>query len=444
MTLEIPRPERRGHGESCLLMQADISAMLDGELDDALVRRVVVHLEICGACREFLDTLRVRARLDLPAPVLGEQDVHRIVEAFEQDDISGDLFTDSGLWGEDLVSEICESGRSEADEFWAERMLTESREKLAEVFFQLGRAYVILAMSPEVVNIYVREPVPISEYRLRGEAILDGTKGARERSDGQDDTGVRGLHSAEELLKLRLDSVRGNLGKGKRLLEVALSLQPFYPGARILLGKIGLQEHDNDEARRQYRIVLRETAGGKGPKDVLTGVPMRTYAMEHLGVLHQMEDEHELARHFFGWVVRSGAPEIHPSFSSSLLNLSWANLLLERHDEVCENLESIYKTFPDKRKEFGRLLGLKVPFQQMVDSDPAIARRLAASCPAWFGVERTGLKHGDRVRFELKFDRTVPASRQDSGAGPAAEPQKLQEKGATRGLEVDTGESSRN
>ena len=440
MTHDLPRTERHGHGEPCLLMQADISAMLDGELDDARVRRVVVHLEICGGCREFLDTLRVRARLDLPAPVLAKENVHRIVEGFEEDEFSGDLFADSGLWGDDLVAGVCESERTDADEFWTHRMLDESRAKLAEVFFQLGRAYVILAMSPEVVNIYVREPVPIPEYRLRGEAILDGTKGARESRIGADGELATGLHSAEELLKLRLDSVRGNLGKGKHLLEVALSLKPFYPGARILLGKVGLQEHDNEEARRQYRIVLRETAGGKGPKDVLTGVPMRTYAMEHLGVLHLMEDEHELARHFFRWVVRSGAPEIHPSFSSSLLNLAWANLLLERHDEVCENLESIYRTFPDKQEEIGRLLGLKAPFQQMVDADTGISRRLAKSCPAWFGVDREGLQHGDRVRFELKFDRADTNLRQIQ----AADGQKLQEKGATTGQELDTGEGSRN
>ncbi len=434
-------------------MQADISAMLDGELGDARVRRVVVHLEICGGCREFLDTLRVRARLDLPVPAPGEQDGHRIVETFETEDFAGDLFADSGLWGEDVVADACEPGSSGAHEFWAARMLDESRQKLAEVFFQLGRAYVILAMSPEVVNIYVREPVPIPEYRLRGEAILDGTKGAREREGLEDPAVVEKFHSAEDLLKLRLDSVRGNLGKGKRLLNVALSLKPFFPGARILLGKIGLQEHQNDEARKQYRIVLMETAGGKGPKDTMTGVPMRTYAMEHLGVLHLMEDEQELARHFFRWVVRSGAPEIHASFSSSLLNLAWSNVLLERHDEVVENLTAIYETFPDKREEFGRLLGLKVPFQQMVDSDPEIGQRLSTACPDWFGAASHGLKQGDRVRFELKFDADgADASQEKASRGEQphrgrtdeARKEEPQEKGATTGLRLDRGESSRN
>ena len=428
-------------------MQADISAMLDGELDDARVRRVVVHLEICGGCREFLDTLRVRARLDLPVPSPLEQNGHRIVETFEEDGFTGDLFEDSGLWGEDVVADAdenpCSGIVADAGDFWTQRMLTESRQKLAEVFFQLGRAYVILAMSPEMVNIYVREPVPIPEYRLRGEAILDGTKGARDQGRDQRSPGVDGFHSAEDLLKLRLDSVRGNLGKGRRLLEVALSLKPFYPGVRILLGKIGLQEHRNDEARRHYRIVLRETAGGKGPKDVITGVPLRTYAMEHLGVLHLMEDEHELARHFFRWVVQSGAPSVHASFSSSLLNLAWANLLLERHGEVVENLEAIYSTFPDKREEIGRLLDLKAPFQQMVDGDSSIARRLAQTCPVWFGAGHRGLRQGDRVRFELKFDANGSDDAHKPGVKKLPPRGKTRKKDATIGQELDTGESYR-
>ena len=39
----------------CLQIQADVSAMIDGELDAAGVRRVTAHVDACSACRAFHD-----------------------------------------------------------------------------------------------------------------------------------------------------------------------------------------------------------------------------------------------------------------------------------------------------------------------------------------------------------------------------------------------------
>jgi hypothetical protein len=47
----------------CLPIQADLSAMLDGELDPAGVRRVTVHSDACSACRSFLDGIRQQVGL---------------------------------------------------------------------------------------------------------------------------------------------------------------------------------------------------------------------------------------------------------------------------------------------------------------------------------------------------------------------------------------------
>ena len=47
----------------CLQIQIDLSAMIDGELDAAGVRRVTSHVDACGACRAFHDGILRQAGL---------------------------------------------------------------------------------------------------------------------------------------------------------------------------------------------------------------------------------------------------------------------------------------------------------------------------------------------------------------------------------------------
>ena len=55
-------PLRKLPDDPCLQIQADLSAMLDGELDASLVRRVMVHSDACPSCSSFLDGIRLQAR----------------------------------------------------------------------------------------------------------------------------------------------------------------------------------------------------------------------------------------------------------------------------------------------------------------------------------------------------------------------------------------------
>lgn len=47
----------------CLQIQVDLSAMIDGELDAAGVRRVTAHVDACAACRAFHDGILRQAGL---------------------------------------------------------------------------------------------------------------------------------------------------------------------------------------------------------------------------------------------------------------------------------------------------------------------------------------------------------------------------------------------
>src|SRR5690606_27447115 len=48
--------------DPCGQIQADLSAMLDGELDAPSVRRVMIHSDACPNCRAFLEGIRLQAR----------------------------------------------------------------------------------------------------------------------------------------------------------------------------------------------------------------------------------------------------------------------------------------------------------------------------------------------------------------------------------------------
>ena len=52
-----------GDHDLCLEIQVDLSAMIDGELDPAGVRRATVHSDDCRDCRAFLDGVRQQTAL---------------------------------------------------------------------------------------------------------------------------------------------------------------------------------------------------------------------------------------------------------------------------------------------------------------------------------------------------------------------------------------------
>ncbi|MGC6486079.1 MAG: anti-sigma factor family protein [Planctomycetota bacterium] len=48
------------HGDDCDRLQADLSAMVDGELAPSAIRRVTAHADQCEACGAFRDSLRLQ------------------------------------------------------------------------------------------------------------------------------------------------------------------------------------------------------------------------------------------------------------------------------------------------------------------------------------------------------------------------------------------------
>ena len=313
---------------ACNAVQVDISAMLDGELDEARVRRVLVHIEVCPQCHGFLQRLRGQLELHRSAWEQSEDlaELQQLAPfdsgaaSETEDPFGGDLFADLDeelFWGEEQEAQLA-------------RMLAEGRERLAEVLYQLGRAYILLTVHPAFFRILSKEPVPIPEFRLRGKAILDGVSGGEDAPRDENGRPMAGFAEARELLDGELDSDDDNLEKGRKLLEECLLLDPGLPRARIWLGHYYWQKGEWDIAERLFRDVWRrlhlEARSGEEPLDPGTGVPLRIYALEHLGNLFLAKDQQYKALRIFRMIIASGAMAIHANFSTALLNFAYTCL----------------------------------------------------------------------------------------------------------------------
>jgi tetratricopeptide (TPR) repeat protein len=311
-------------------IQVDLSAMLDGELDAPSVRRVLVHSDVCSHCRGFLDGIRQQARL------------HRTVHEVENGSPIGRL----------------------------RQQLTENRQKLARILYELGRGFVLMGLSPDFSREVGREPVPVPDMAQRGRNFLDEVT---RWADGNGQSTGEWV-AAQELFDHGLRNVAENLAKGQRLLSECLALDPNSHEARIYLGLVHHVRGQRSLARKQFAQVIAAT------EDRV----MRGFALLNLGNVHLDEGDCEGAIHLLMQLVESGVVQQQPRFGMAYFNLALAFGLLGRFDESHRWFERLHAELPHKRGIIARELSRRRQFVHLLRSHPEIEDRLAMSFPAWF------------------------------------------------------------
>ena len=121
--------------ESHAGFQLDLSCMLDGELDESAAARTMLHIEECDACRSFFEDVRTQLR------------IHRDVG-----DPSRLLARVAMLTGTLELSP--ERMREEAE-------TADLVHRLATVFYQLGKAYVLAATDPDFRTRVFEAAIPL-------------------------------------------------------------------------------------------------------------------------------------------------------------------------------------------------------------------------------------------------------------------------------------------
>lgn len=315
----------------CHQIEVDLSAMIDGELDPASVRRVMVHSDVCDSCGSFLQGIRAQAR------------AHR---------------------------EVSSEPRQEPSQSRALRaQLMQNRRQLARIFYELGRGYVLMGTSPGFSRIVAQEPVPIPDISARGRQLLDEVTRLVDGSAGTEWVQARELFDGGAM-----STPTENMAKGTRLLCEALMLFPEYHEARIYLGHAYHISEEHDLARRELNVVL----------ELASDPSIRAFALENLGNVYLEQGEPSAAIPLFLEVVESGVIDREPRFFTVYFNLALAAGLLEQFDDCRGWLSRLRAEFPHKSRIIGDELRARTRLHAVMASHGEVLASFAAEFPGWF------------------------------------------------------------
>ncbi len=332
-------------------LQMDLSALADGELDEAAAARVMVQLQADEGCRSFFDDVQRFARLhrDMDEP-------DRVVARLTA--LTGTGFGDLGL-GIEGAADAFEQRVDEIDLV----------HRLATIFYSLGKAYVLAALDPASFRERVFEAAaPINITRTTGRGFVDGVlKGGRSEGHRVD------WNDARRSLNGRLERLEDPMVKGLHLLEQALATDPSHEEARIYLAFVYAQQGKPLKAADQYREVF----------DTAIQMENRGHAAIQLGQLHTAEDEHRRAAAFYRWVRTTGLEASEPRFWFVNYNIAMAYLGMGQQERCLDYLAGLAETYPNRVNEAASLVVDASLFKDAIQSQPGFAERFAERCPAF-------------------------------------------------------------
>jgi hypothetical protein len=317
----------------CLQIQVDLSAMVDGELDPAGVRRVLVHADFCASCRAFLDGVRAQVRVHR---AVAAAPVRRHVEPTVVAGLRDQLTTDC--------------------------------RKLSRVLYELGRGFVLMGLSPEFSREVAKEPVPVPDMAQKGRNLLDEV--ARRPAGGGEQSWI----AAKDLFDATIRSAADNLAQGDRLLRECLALDEGCHEARIYLGlghHVAGRRHD---ARREFQHVLVHARDRR----------IRGFALLNLGNLMLDEGDADGAVDLLLQLVDSGAIAEQPQLGTAYFNLGLAHGFAGRFRESASWFRRMADEMPHKQSWMRRELAQRHDFVAMLRGQPE-AKVVAEAFPDWFG-----------------------------------------------------------
>jgi tetratricopeptide (TPR) repeat protein len=353
--------------DPCLPIQVDLSAMLDGELDPAGVRRVTMHSDACASCKSFFDGIRKQVGL------------HRRMAASmaSPDELARDeVASDSGARGDaaDAVAEAepAVTGHPEQN---LRRQLTGNQRKLSRILYELGRNFILMGLSPEFSREVAKEPMPLPDMALRGRHLLDEVS----REEGPD------WVTTEDLFDGQLRSPAENLARGQRLLTECLALDHGAEDARVYLGLVHYARGQRALARRQFRHIL----------DHSVDAVMRGFALSNLSNIHLDEGDCDGAVTLLLEVVESGAVAKQPRLFAAYFNLALAYGLKGSFSQSLRWFGKLYEGAPHRRRWVAQELQRRSHFLHLVHAHPG-AREIADCLPKWFPSGRSGFPAGPK------------------------------------------------
>ena len=321
----------------CYEFQMDLSCLVDGELEERVAGRAMLHLEQCSGCSEFFEATREQVRL------------HR--DMADPDRLFARI---AMLTGSEL--------RAEAEGI-------DLVHRLATIFYRLGKAYVLAATDPGYTERVFEQAVAVDSTQTRGRGFIDGVL-----SSGQQDAGGVDWDHARSMLNGRLERIESPLTKGRRLLEEAIACDPSHEEARLYLAWLDAHEGKRLAAARQYRAVF----------DNAIDETNRGHAAIQLGRLHSGETDYRKAIACWRWVTMSGLADLDERFFVARFNLGMVYALMRNRPRSLAYFRELLDRHPRRIPEIAGLFARSPKLRDAVDEQPGFGEELVRTCPELF------------------------------------------------------------
>lgn len=319
-------------------LQLQLSMLVDGELDETAAGRAIAELESCPDSRDFFDSIRAQIRL------------HRELQDTES-----------------LRSQYAELVGCALPRDMETRQAVH---RLAEIFYQLGKAYALSAHDPDYRTRVFEEAVAVDSTRARGRGFVDGVA---HREGGE--YGGFDWRAKRHLLNGTLEKIEEPLVKARRLLDEALLVEPDNEPAQLYLGFLDAREGRKIAAAKRFRKIFDEAIeeGHRG------------HAATQLGVLHAEEGSWREALVWYRWIGMSGLADLDPRFFVAKFSAGVCYVHLGQRRRALETFRSMLDRYPERTDELAGFFARSPVMQREIDAQPGFPDELAATCPELFG-----------------------------------------------------------
>ncbi len=340
---------RPSPNEPCYPFAADLSALVDGEVDETVARRLVVHLEICDPCRTFFQTMREMARC--------HRDVATItVNAFEQ-----------MLDEKDAAATF----QSEASRKLAHRVMGKAAfRRFAAVLYRLAKAYLLISVDSSYRTEVFRQPVAVDATAVHGRGLVRRILARGEgRYAGYD------WVEAGRLLERALGSDADLRERARVLLDEALRLRPNFAEARLYLGFHYKVAGDLVSAAREFQRVFETARNAEN----------RGHAGAQLVTIHEEQGDFDAALVVIDRLLNRRLPERDTRFYFTYFNLAVIRAHRGEFSLAADALATLGRRFPERIAEVRAKLANCAPLREALRTRPEFRADVERRIPALLG-----------------------------------------------------------
>ncbi len=342
----------------CEGFQADLSRLADGELPDEPAARCMAHLETCSGCRDFFD--HVRAQVRMHRSVAGAQHVSA-----------------EGL-PEGLV-ERCDQLTGRAPGLGAAFEARQWVHRLANIFYQLGKAYTLSVIDPRWRQRVFEPAVAVECERAAGRGFVDGVVERSGQNASRSGPGGFDWSQKRHLLNGTLERIVEPQEKARRLLEECLSVEEDHEHALIYLAMLDVHGGKVLSAERRLRTVF-ETAIDPGS---------RGHAAMQLGCMLVREEDFRAALPWFRWITVCRMADEDARFAVAYFNVGLCYAHLERPEPALSAFRAYLDRHPGLAGQLAQAFQESPGLRAAIDRQPGFSWRLLETCPELFAPVQT-------------------------------------------------------